>query len=151
MKERNMKTIRNILERKNSEVATVPVGTTIRQATQLMAKMSIGSVLVTDDKGLKGIFTERDVMKRVVAEKMDPDTTVVDDVMSTDIMTCSPDDTIEEVSRFISTARKRHIPVTEKGKLIGICTAGDIMASVLEDRTIQVEHLKSYIQGDITT
>jgi len=146
-----MKTVRDILDRKNVEVATVPVGTTIRQATKLMAKMSIGSVLVTDDKGLRGIFTERDVMKRVVAESMDPDTAVVDDVMSTDLMTCSPDDTIEEVSRFISTARKRHIPVTEKGKLIGICTAGDIMASVLEDRTIQVEHLKSYIQGDITT
>ena len=146
-----MKTVRDILDRKNVEVATVPVGTTIRQATKLMAKMSIGSVLVTDDKGLRGIFTERDVMKRVVAKDMDPDTALVDDVMSTDLMTCSPDDTIEEVSRFISTARKRHVPVTEKGKLIGICTAGDIMASVLEDRTIQVEHLKSYIQGDITT
>ncbi len=146
-----MKTVRNILEHKNTEVATVPVGTTIRQAVKVMAKMSIGSVLITDNKGLKGIFTERDVMKRVVAENMDPDTTLVDDVMSTDIMTCSLDDTIEEVSRFITTARKRHIPVTEKGKLVGICTAGDIMASVLEDRTIQVEHLKNYIQGNVTT
>ncbi len=146
-----MKTVRNILERKKNEVATIPVGTTVRQAVELMAKIGIGSVLVTDNKGLKGIFTERDVLKRVVAKKLDPDTTPVDDVMSTDIMTCSPDDTIEEVSRFISTARKRHIPVTEDGKLVGICTAGDIMASVLEDRTIQVEHLKSYIQGDVTT
>ncbi|RLE18482.1 MAG: histidine kinase [Acidobacteria bacterium] len=145
-----MKTVRNILERKKNEVATVPVGTTIRQAVKVMADMGIGSVLVTDEKGLRGIFTERDVMKRVVAKNMDPDAVLVDDVMSTDIMTCSPDDTIEEVSRFITTARKRHIPVTEKGKLVGICTAGDIMVSVLEDRTIQVEHLKSYIQGDIT-
>lgn len=146
-----MKTVRNILERKNTEVAAVPVGTTIRQAVNVMAEMGIGSVLITEGDSLKGIFTERDVMKRVVAKNMDPDTTLVDEVMSTDIMTCSPDDTIEEVSRFITTARKRHIPVTEKGKLVGICTAGDIMASVLEDRTIQVEHLKNYIQGNITT
>ena len=146
-----MKTVRNILEHKNAEVAAVPVGTTIRQAVNVMAEMGIGSVLITEGDSLKGIFTERDVMKRVVAKNMDPDTTLVDEVMSTDIMTCSPDDTIEEVSRFITTARKRHIPVTEKGKLIGICTAGDVMALVLEDRTIQVEHLKNYIQGKITT
>jgi len=146
-----MKTVRQVLERKDANVATVPTGTMVREAVRLMAELRIGSVLVCEGKTLKGIFTERDVLNRVVAAGVDPDTTPVDQVMSRQLITCSPDDTIEEVSRIISTSRRRHMPVTEKGKLVGIVTAGDIMATVLEDRTIEVSQLKSYIQGDITT
>ena len=146
-----MKTIRDVLKRKSADVATVTAGTNVREAVRTMADMKIGSVLVVDKGHLKGIFTERDVVNKVVASGMKPEDTKVDDVMSCDIITCSQEDTIEEVSRIMSNARHRHIPVTEGKKLVGIVTAGDIMASVLEDRTIEVDHLKSYIQGDITT
>jgi len=146
-----MKTIRDVLSRKSTEVATVPAGTCVREAVQIMAQKKIGSVLVVDKDHLKGIFTERDVVNKVVADGMDPDKAVVDDFMSKGLITCSEEDTIEEVSRIMSSARHRHIPVTKGKQLVGIVTAGDIMASVLEDRTIEVGHLKSYIQGDITT
>lgn len=146
-----MKKIRDVLNRKSADVATVSAGTTIRDAVRTMSDKKIGSVLVVDNEQLKGIFTERDLMSRVVAAGVDLDTAPVDDVMSKDLITCSEDDTIEEVSRIMSNARHRHIPVIAGKQLVGIVTAGDIMASVLEDRTIEVGQLKSYIQGDLTT
>jgi len=146
-----MKKIRDVLNRKSADVATVSAGTTIRDAVRTMSDKKIGSVLVVDNEQLKGIFTERDLMSRVVAAGVDLDSAPVDDVMSKDLITCSEDDTIEEVSRIMSNARHRHIPVIAGKQLVGIVTAGDIMASVLEDRTIEVGQLKSYIQGDLTT
>ena len=146
-----MKKIRDVLSRKSADVATVSAGTTIREAVRTMADKKIGSVLVVENEHLKGIFTERDLMSRVVAAGVDLDAAPVDEVMSKDLITCSQDDTIEEVSRIMSNARHRHIPVIEGKQLVGIVTSGDIMASVLEDRTIEVGQLKSYIQGDLAT
>lgn len=146
-----MKNMRNVLERKPTDVATVPSGTRIREAARVMADLKIGSILVTDKKKLVGIVTERDMLNRVVSAGVDPDEAPVDQIMSRDLITCSPEDSIEEVSRIITTARRRHIPITDNGHLVGIVTAGDIMATVLEERTIEVTHLKNYIQGNITT
>lgn len=146
-----MKNMRNILDRKPKDVATVPSGTKIREAARVMADLKIGSILVTEDKNLVGIVTERDMLNRVVAAGVDPDEAPVDQIMSRDLMACSPEDSIEEVSRIITTARRRHIPISDDGRLVGIVTAGDIMATVLEERTIEVIHLKNYIQGNLHT
>ena len=110
-----MKKIRDVLSRKSADVATVSAGTTIREAVRTMADKKIGSVLVVENEHLKGIFTERDLMSRVVAAGVDLDAAPVDEVMSKDLITCSQDDTIEEVSRIMSNARHRHIPVPTLG------------------------------------
>lgn len=146
-----MKTVKNLLEKKGNKVLTIESGKTIADAVKAMKEAKVGSILVCSKKTLKGIFTERDVLNRVVAEGVDVNKIKVDDLMTTDIITCDTHDTIEEISRTMSSARKRHIPVVEKGKLIGIVTSGDVMASVLEDRKIEIEQLHSYIQGNITT
>ncbi len=147
-----MKKIKDVLKRKPYDgVITVESGTTVREAAKVMADNKVGSVLVVKGKEIKGIFTERDVLNKVVASGVDPDKTKVDDLMTKDLLVCSPDDTIEEVSRMITSAKKRHIPVIDKGKLIGLVTAGDIMVTVLEDRKIEIEHLHNYIQGNIQT
>ncbi len=147
-----MKKVKDVLKRKSFDgVITVSSGKTIREAAKIMAENKVGSILIVNGKEIKGIFTERDVLNKVVAKGLDPDKTKVDDVMTKDLLVCSPDDTIEEVSRMITSAKKRHIPVIEKGKLVGLITGGDIMATVLEDRKIEIEHLQNYIQGNIQT
>ncbi len=147
-----MRKIKDVLKRKPYEgVITIESGKSVREAAKVMADKKVGSVLVVKGKEIKGIFTERDVLNKVVAKGIDPDKTKVDELVTKDLLVCSPDDTIEEVSRMITSAKKRHIPVIEKGKLIGLVTAGDIMAIVLEDRKIEIEHLHNYIQGNIQT
>ncbi len=147
-----MKKIKDVLKRKPLDgVITIESGKSVREAAKVMTENKVGSVLVVKGKEIKGIFTERDVMCKVVAKGLDPDKTKVDEVMTKDLLVCSPDDTIEEVSRMITSAKKRHIPVLEKGKLIGLVTSGDIMVTVLEDRKIEIEHLHNYIQGNIQT
>ncbi|BBB32630.1 IMP dehydrogenase [Thermotomaculum hydrothermale] len=147
-----MKKVKDVLKRKPVDgVITVESGTTIRDASKVMAENKVGSVLVVKGKDIKGIFTERDVLVKVCAAGVDPDKSKVDDFMTKDLLVCSPDDTIEEVSRMITAARKRHIPVIDKGKLIGLITSGDIMVTVLEDRKIEIEHLHNYIQGNLQT
>ncbi len=147
-----MKKIKDVLKRKAKDgVITVEEGTTIREAAKVMADTRVGSVLVVKGNEIKGIFTERDILNKVVAAGVDPDKSKIDEYMTKDLLVCSPDDTIEEVSRMITSAKKRHIPVIDRGKLIGLVTAGDIMASVLEDRKIEIEHLHNYIQGNLQT
>jgi CBS domain-containing protein len=146
-----MKTVKSILDKKGNAVLTIESGKTVSEAVKAMTNAKVGSILVFEKNTLKGIFTERDVLNKVVAKDIDVNSAKVDDFMSTDLITCDTHDTIEEVSRIMSSARKRHIPVVEKGKLIGLVTSGDIMASVLEDRKIEIEHLHNYIQGNVTT
>ena len=147
-----MKKVKDVLKRKPTEgVITIESGKSVREAVKVMADNKVGSVLIIKGKEIKGIFTERDVVNKVVAKGLDPEKTKVDEVMTRDLLVCSPDDTIEEVSRMITSAKKRHIPVIEKGKLVGLITGGDIMATVLEDRKIELEHLHNYIQGNLQT
>jgi len=146
-----MKTVKNILDKKGGAVLTIESGKSVGEAVKAMTNAKVGSILVYSKNNLKGIFTERDVLNRVVAKDIDVSKTTVDEFMSTDLITCDTKDTIEEISRIMSSARKRHIPVVEKGKLIGLVTTGDIMACVLEDRKIEIEQLHNYIQGNVTT
>ncbi len=147
-----MKRIKDVLKRKPFEgVISVELGATVRDAAKAMAEHRVGSVLVVKGNEIKGIFTERDILNKIVAKGLDPDEVKIEEVMTRDLLVCSPDDTIEEVSRMITSAKKRHIPVIEKGKLVGLITGGDIMATVLEDRKIEIEHLQNYIQGNIQT
>jgi CBS domain-containing protein len=136
-----------ILDRKGRNVFSVSSTATIADAVAEMNRHRVGSVLVIDAGKLVGIFTERDVLRRVVGASVDPKTARVAEVMTSGVMTISPDATIEETMRIFTEKRCRHLPVLDNGRLAGTISIGDITRWVADSNRAEAEHLKNYITG----
>jgi CBS domain-containing protein len=136
-----------ILERKGRNVVSVSPTTTVAEAVAEMNRHRIGSVLVIHDGRLVGIFTERDVLRRVVGSAMDPKRAFVADVMTEGVITITPDATIEETMVLFTEKRCRHLPVVEDSRLIGTISIGDVTRWMSDAHRAEAEHLKNYITG----
>ncbi|MFC4350529.1 cyclic nucleotide-binding/CBS domain-containing protein [Fodinicurvata halophila] len=117
----------------SQKLTTFSPDTTVRDAVALMNERSIGAILVMNDDQLAGIFTERDLLRRVVAASRDPDTTRLDEVMTTDPDTLTPKATAMEALLLMRSRGYRHLPVLENDKLIGIVSIRDLFAAVQEE------------------
>lgn len=140
-----MPTVEDILARKGTSVITMPVTGTVLDAARLMNDQAIGGLLVIDDEHLVGIITERDVLQRVVAEQRDPATTVVGDVMTTAVISCTPGTSLDECTAVMTSRRVRHLPVVDDTGVCGIVTAGDLMAFQVADQRATIEYLNGYV------
>lgn len=110
-------------------VVAIGPAASVREATLLMNEHGIGSLLVTDDRRLVGIFTERDVLRRVVAESRSPDETPVAEVMTRDVLCCGPATGIDEVAELMRRRRVRHVPVVDADDaVVGLVSIGDVNA-----------------------
>ncbi len=136
-----------ILERKGKNVFSVPPTVTVEDAVAEMNRHRVGSVLVIDSDRLVGIFTERDVLRRVVGAGIDPKRAMVADVMTPGVITISPDSTIEETMVIFTEKRCRHLPVIDHGQLIGTISIGDVTRWMADAHRAEAEHLKNYITG----
>jgi CBS domain-containing protein len=136
-----------ILERKGPAVHAVSSTLTIAEAVDEMNRHRIGSVVVTEGNRLAGIFTERDVLRRVVGAGLDPRIMRVADVMTKDLITVYPETSIEEAMVLFSEKRVRHLPVISNGELVGLISIGDISRWITDAHRAEAEHLKNYISG----
>ena len=134
-----------ILDRKGRNVFSVSPTMTVSEAVAEMNGHRVGSVLVLDAGGLVGIFTERDVLRRVVGAGVDPKRTLVSDVMTASVITISPDASVEETMVLFTEKRCRHLPVLDNGKLVGTISIGDITRWMADSHRAEAEHLKNYI------
>jgi CBS domain-containing protein len=141
----HMPIVRDLLDRKGTTVVSVPPDTSVLDAATLMNDRGIGAVLVLDGNEPAGIFTERDVLRRVVAAQRDPATTMVGEVMTTRLISCSPDTPLSECASMMSTRRIRHLPVVGASGLAGLVTSGDLLAFQLDDQAATIQHLNSYL------
>jgi CBS domain-containing protein len=139
--------LRAILERKGSVVHAVPWSATVADALTLMNQMRIGCVVVVEEGKLCGIFTERDVLVRVVGEYRDPRFTFIQEVMNTHVFVATQDTTLGDALREMVGRRFRHLPVVEDGQLRGIVSSGDITAWLATNLGTMVHQLECYIQG----
>jgi len=105
---------------------TVPAGATTLDAARLMKEQDIGDVIVLDDDAVCGIVTDRDLVVRVLAEGRNPSGTKVADVCSRDVTTVSPNDPAERAVELMRDGALRRLPVTEKGKPVGVVSIGDL-------------------------
>jgi CBS domain-containing protein len=142
-----MSTIADILSNKTGDVARIERSTSVLQAVQLMNQHHIGAVVVTEGDRVVGIFTERDVMNRVVAAEKDPRTTKVGDVMTTPVACGSRRTTVAECRAVMTQKRIRHLPVVENGRLLGMISSGDILAREVHDQQATIEYLHEYMYG----
>jgi IMP dehydrogenase len=140
-----MATLRDLLTLKGHEVITVRPTDTVLQAANLMNERNIGGVLVLEGDQLAGIFTERDVLRRVVARGLDPATTRVDAVMTAAVVTCQPDLSIDDCAALMTTRRIRHLPVRDAAGLMGMVTIGDLLAHKVSEQQATLEQMNHYL------
>ena len=143
-----MPTVQDILSVKGNTVHYVAVGTTVLSATRLMNEHGIGALVVTEDDRVVGMFTERDVLRRVVAEERDPAQCRVGDVMTDRVACCRPETEISEARSVLKNHRIRHLPViNEDGQLLGMISIGDLNAYDADGREATIFLLQEYLYG----
>ena len=127
--------------------ATAP-DTTVREATRCMNDHGIGALIVMRDRRLAGIFTERDVLRRIVAESRSPDTTRVGEVMTVDVICCSPACAIDDVAEQMWRHRVRHVPVIDAGgDVVGMVSIGDVNVHRHAQCELALHHMEQYVLG----
>ncbi|MFL5575520.1 MAG: CBS domain-containing protein [Gemmatimonadaceae bacterium] len=137
--------VRDVLATKGRDVVTLPGDATVVEAARLMTERGIGCVLIADAGVPVGVFTERDVLRRVVAERGDPATVVLRDVMTSPVITCTPETALDECAAVMTARRIRHLPVMHDGALAGVVSSGDVMAFRVAEQQTTITHLSSYV------
>lgn len=140
-----MPLVRDILARKGSETVTAAPNLTVLEAAQLMNARGIGALLILDGGELVGIFTERDVMRRVVSEQRDPARTTIGDVMTRHLVTTRAEVTVEECASQMTARRIRHLPVIGETGLAGVITIGDLLAWQVAEQAVTIAQLNSFV------
>lgn len=143
-----MSTVSNILEQKGSQVLSIGPDATVLDAALLMNEHKIGALVVIDQGRVAGIVTERDVLRRVVAERHDPADVKVSTVMTREVMCCRPDTEVQEAKQVCMAKRIRHLPVVEDDKqLVGMISIGDLNAWNLSSQQSTIAYLHEYLYG----
>jgi CBS domain-containing protein len=143
-----MKAIRELLVGRTTPL-TRPGSISALDAARAMQDVGVGALLVTDGSGrLAGIFTERDLMVRIVVAGREAARTPVSEVMTRQIYFCAPDQRIGEVARELQNRHVRHLPVVENGRIVGLLSLRDLLREYLQDARHQVDELTAYIQGE---
>jgi len=140
-----MSRIRDILHQK--ELFSVQETQSVCEVARRMAELHVGAILVTQDGELRGVFSERDLMIRVVIEGLQPDTTPVARVMSTNIATIDESASLEDAMESMTAHGCRHLPVMRDTKVVGFLSMRDLMNHELAHKTEELHHMRAYIHG----
>jgi CBS domain-containing protein len=153
-----MATVADVLAGKSGEVQTISPTATVLEATQLMNRHKIGSLVVTRaaEEGERvcdrvvGMFTERDVLTRLVVKQRDPAMTLVEEIMTTVVAYCRPETSVEDVSAMMRERRIRHLPVCDGSEeLKGMVSIGDLNAWHARGKDVEIMYLHEYIHGRV--
>jgi len=134
-----MKTAEDILNEKDRSIISVRKNATVYESLKLMVKNNIGAIVIKDGDRVVGIFTERDLLKISVKKMVDPEKTMIKDLMTTNLFSAPYNDPIYLLLDKILGKRVRHIFIEKEGKYIGILSAGDVTKASLNERTREME------------
>jgi len=141
-----MATIGELVAKKGSQVYQVSPSASVLDATRAMNEHRVGGLVVIRDGRMVGVFTERDVLRRVVAEQRNPSALLVRDVMTTDVICCDPSTTVDEASRIMRDRRVRHLPICDpQGRVMGLVSIGDINAFHADVQEATIQLLSDYV------
>ena len=144
-----MKSAAQILKSKPEQtVASVTPSTSVFDAVKLMAEKNIGALLVMEDLKIAGMVTERDYARKIILVGRSSKETPVRDIMTSPVMYVRPDQTNEECMALMTDNRVRHLPVVDKGRLIGLISIGDLVKDIISEQKFIIEQLEHYITGD---
>jgi CBS domain-containing protein len=138
-------TVGSILGRKGRKVWSVAPEAKIYDALALMAAKGVGAVLVVSEGRLIGIASERDYARKVILQGRSSKDTQVREIMTGDLITVTPESTVDECMRRMTHHRVRHLPVIEEGELVGIVSIGDLVNAIIADQAQTIQYLHTYI------
>jgi CBS domain-containing protein len=138
--------VSKLLELKGEPLEVVSPQTTVIEAIDRMNRRRIGSILVMEGDRLAGIFTERDVLTRVVPQKLDPAKTPVSEVMTRQPVIIGPTATVQEAMMVVTDSRKRHLPVVQSGRVLGLVSIGDLTRWLVRDQQRTIDDLYDYVR-----
>jgi len=142
-----METVRQIIDRSQTDLAYVAPDASVLDALRLMAERNISSVLIMEGDKLVGIVTERDYARKVVLEGRQSVNTAVRDVMSANIIHVTADQSVDDCMGIMTRRKIRHLPVMEGDRLIGLVSIGDLVKSTIADQEQTIEELTRYINN----
>jgi CBS domain-containing protein len=140
-----MSRVMDVLAQK--ELYSVEPGQTVTEVAHRMAELHVGAILVMEAGELKGIFSERDFLVRVVVERRDPNQTAVGEVMTCNVVTIDETAAIEDAMESMRIRNCRHLPVTRGASVVGFLSMRDVMNFELERKTEELDHMRAYIHG----
>ncbi|HEV3479632.1 MAG TPA: CBS domain-containing protein [Gaiellaceae bacterium] len=140
-----MNRVKEILDEKGHDVLQIDAEASVYEAIEQMVEAGVGSLLVTKDGDVSGIFTERDYLRRMTLEGRDDKDTPVRDVMSSPLVVVTPENTIDECMAMMTDRRIRHLPVVEGPDVVGIVSIGDIVKFKSKQQSFEIKYLTDYI------
>ena len=141
-----MTTVKQILDKKGHDYFTINPSDTVFKALELMAEKLIGCLMVIDDDGgLIGMFSERDYARKVALQGQTSKESLVKDIMTADLYTVKPDMTTFECMAVMTDRYVRHLPVLDHNKIVGILSIGDIVNQIIYEQDIHIKDLEKYI------
>jgi CBS domain-containing protein len=140
-----VETISAILKNKGHHIWSVAPEATVYDAIALMAEKGVGAVLVIFQSELVGIISERDYARKVILQGRSSKDTSVGEVMTMNLITVTPDTTVDQCMRIMTNERIRHLPVLDRGQLVGVVSIGDLVKAVIADQAHTINQLHTYI------
>ena len=142
-----MRSVLDILQEKGSEVYAISGDATVYEALQLMADKNVGSVMVKQGEDFIGLLSERDYTRKIVLKGKFSKDVAVREIMTPEMNPIGPDEDVEGCMELMTNKRVRHLPVFDRGKLLGIISIGDIVKVIIEHKEEIIEQLENYIKG----
>ncbi|MPY78821.1 MAG: CBS domain-containing protein [Actinophytocola sp.] len=137
--------IADVLRSKGTDVETIAPTATVSELLARLAESNIGAMVVLGDDGLAGIVSERDIVRRLHERGADALRVSVSEIMTTDVSTCTPDETVDHLTVLMTERRIRHVPVMSNRRLVGIVSIGDVVKSRMDELEHAQEQLEAYI------
>ena len=137
--------VNDILKTKGSNVFSVLPNTSVYDALKIMGEKNIGALMVIENDELKGIFSERDYARKIVLVNRTSRETLISEIMTANVITISPSDTIDHCMEQMSEKRIRHLPVAVNGKVVGLISISDVVTAIIQSQKETISHLQNYI------
>lgn len=142
-----MGTVNKILQAKGHVTFSISPDISVYNALELMVEKNVSALVVMDNENLVGIFSERDYARKVVLKGKSSRDTQIGDIMTEDVITVSPESTVEECMQLMTSNFIRHLPVVSDNKLVGIVSIGDLVKYIIDEQKFIIENMEHYITG----
>ncbi len=142
-----MISIRQLLERKGSEVWSTSPDASVYEALQLLAEKNIGALVVLRDGELEGVVSERDYARKVILHGKTSMKTPVQEIMTEEVITIGTETIVDDAMALMTDKHIRHLPVVDEGTVVGIVSIGDLVKAIIADREFTINQMEEYISG----
>jgi CBS domain-containing protein len=138
--------VSTVLVSKGDDVASIPADTTVARVLAILAERGVGALVVSQDgRKISGIVSERDIVRALASQGGDLLAQPVTDIMTTDVVTCEPSTSVQELAAMMTERRIRHVPVVVDGVLSGIVSIGDVVKSRITELETETDAIREYV------